>query len=71
MKMADHGGIVAKSCLVAKESSVAAILSYSTETTEVFIKLMKERVKERCFYCCSTFRSHSVHFNNEKKHSSK
>jgi hypothetical protein len=43
MKMADHGGIVAKSCLVAKESSVAAILSYSTETTEVFIKLMKER----------------------------
>jgi hypothetical protein len=41
--MADHGGIVAKSCLVAKESSVAAILSYSTETTEVFIKLMKER----------------------------
>jgi hypothetical protein len=35
MKMADHGGIVAKSCLVAKESSVAAILSYSTETTEV------------------------------------
>ncbi|VVH64878.1 hypothetical protein BSPLISOX_2249 [uncultured Gammaproteobacteria bacterium] len=43
MKMADHEGIVAKSCLVAKESSVAAILNYSAETNEVFIKLIKER----------------------------
>ncbi|MFT5760736.1 MAG: hypothetical protein ACI9LM_005523 [Alteromonadaceae bacterium] len=42
-KMADHSGIVAKSYLAAKESSVAAILNYSAETAEVFIKLMKER----------------------------
>lgn len=42
-KMADHSGIVAKSYLAAKEDSVAAILNYSAETAEVFIKLMKER----------------------------
>lgn len=42
-KMAEHSGIVAKSYLAAKESSVAAILNYSAETAEVFIKLMKER----------------------------
>jgi hypothetical protein len=42
-KMADHSGIVAKCYLAAKESSVAAILNYSAETAEVFIKLMKER----------------------------
>jgi hypothetical protein len=41
--MADHSGIVAKSYLAAKESSVAAILNYSAEPAEVFIKLMKER----------------------------
>lgn len=42
-KTADHSGIVAKSYLVAKESSVVEILNYSAETGEVFIKLMKER----------------------------
>jgi hypothetical protein len=31
-----YEGIVAKSCLVAKESSVAAILNYSAETNEVY-----------------------------------
>ena len=41
--MADHSGIVAKSYLAAREDSVAAILNYSAETAEVFIKLMKER----------------------------
>lgn len=42
-KIADHSGIVAKSYLAAKERTVAAILNYSAETAEVFIKLMKER----------------------------
>jgi len=42
-QMADHSGIVAKAYLVAKEDSVAAILNYSAETAEAFIKLMKER----------------------------
>ncbi|MBA6234060.1 MULTISPECIES: chromosome partitioning protein ParA [unclassified Colwellia] len=42
-RMADHSGIVAKCYLAAKESSVAAILNYSAETAEVFIKLMKKR----------------------------
>jgi hypothetical protein len=43
IQMSDHSGIVAKSYLAAKEESVAAILNYSAETAEVFIKLMKER----------------------------
>lgn len=43
MQMSDHSGIVAKSYLAAKEESVAAILNYSAETAEAFIKLMKER----------------------------
>lgn len=42
-KIEDHSGIVAKSYLVAKEESVAAILNYSAETAEVFIKLMNKR----------------------------
>lgn len=42
-KIEDHSGIVAKSYLAAKEESVAAILNYSAETAEVFIKLMKKR----------------------------
>jgi len=44
IQMSDHSGVVAKSYLAAKEESVAAILNYSAETAEVFIKLMKERV---------------------------
>ena len=43
IQMSDHSGIVAKSYLAAKEESVAAILNYSAETAEVFIKLMQER----------------------------
>ena len=42
-QMADHSGIIAKAYLVAKEDSVAAVLNYSAETAEAFIKLMKER----------------------------
>jgi hypothetical protein len=43
IQMSDHSGIVAKSYLAAKEESVVAILNYSAETAEVFIKLMQER----------------------------
>ncbi len=43
IQMSDHSGIVAQSYLAAKEESVAAILNYSAETAEVFIKLMQER----------------------------
>jgi hypothetical protein len=42
-QMADHSGIVAKSYLAAKETSVAEILNYSAETAEAFIHLMKDR----------------------------
>jgi hypothetical protein len=42
-QMADHSGIVAKSYLAAKETSVAEILNYSAETAESFINLMKDR----------------------------
>ncbi len=42
-RMADHSGIVAKSYLAAKETSVAAILDYSAETGETFLCLMKDR----------------------------
>ncbi|MDC9497480.1 MULTISPECIES: hypothetical protein [unclassified Pseudoalteromonas] len=43
IQISDHSGIVAKSYLAAKEESVAAVLNYSAETAEVFIKLMQER----------------------------
>lgn len=43
IQMADHSGTVAKSYLAAKEDSVAAILNYSAETAETFLKLMKSR----------------------------
>jgi len=39
----NHGGIVAKSYLAAREESVAEILKYSSETGEVFISLFKDR----------------------------
>ena len=42
-EMESHGGIVAKSYLAAKESSVAEILKYSAETAEVFLHLIKSR----------------------------
>jgi hypothetical protein len=42
-QIADHSGIVAKSYLAAKETSVAEILNYSAETAESFIHLMKDR----------------------------
>jgi len=44
IQISGHSGIVAKSYLAAKEESVAEILSYSAETGEAFIKLMKERL---------------------------
>lgn len=42
-QMGDHSGIVAKSYLAAKESSVAEILKYSADTAEVLLELMKIR----------------------------
>lgn len=42
-QLSDHSGIIAKSYLAAKENSVAEILNYSSETTETFLNLMKER----------------------------
>jgi len=42
-RMENHSGIVAKSYLAAKETSVAEIFNYSAETAEVFIDLMKDR----------------------------
>jgi len=42
-QMKFHGGIVAKSYLVAEEKSVAEILKYSAETGEVFINLIRMR----------------------------
>ncbi|MGS0674118.1 chromosome partitioning protein ParA [Shewanella sp. 125m-1] len=43
IQLSEHSGIVAKSYLVAKEDSVAAILDYSAETAESLLKLMKSR----------------------------
>ena len=40
---ADHGGVVAKSYLAAKEDSVAEILNYSAETAETLLSLLKDR----------------------------
>ncbi|MFT6908213.1 MAG: hypothetical protein ACJAS1_004907, partial [Oleiphilaceae bacterium] len=42
-EIADHGGIVAKAYLSAKETTVAKILDYSAETAESLISLMKDR----------------------------
>lgn len=44
-QLANHSGIVAKSYLAAKETSVAEILNYSSETAEALIDLMKNRAE--------------------------
>ncbi|CAC9651318.1 hypothetical protein, partial [uncultured Gammaproteobacteria bacterium] len=42
-KIENHSGIVAKSYLAARETTVAEILKYSSETGETFISLIKDR----------------------------
>jgi hypothetical protein len=44
-QVANHSGIVAKSYLAAKETSVAEILNFSSETAETLIDLMKDRAE--------------------------
>ena len=42
-QIGNHSGIVAKSYLVAKENTISEILMYSSETSEAFLNLMKDR----------------------------
>ncbi len=42
-KMNNHGGYVAKSYLVANENSLVEILNYSSEVSQTYIELSKER----------------------------